>query len=407
MTLKSLRIDRKSGLSTSIQIENFLREQIISREVLPGEKLPTTSEITGKVKVSPQTVRQAISRLEKEGLVSSTPGRGTFVLDPKHSQQRSGLVNVRSVKRVAVAGSFYPEKMGGWYRRLSVSGIARQCYDFGADVMVLSQKMNNESPSKICEHLWKVQSDGIIWLYPEPEYWQTIEGLVKAQVPLVVLRRSHGRDNICSVEIDYEIVGFDAAQYFIDNGCEKILLVTYGDGESASEDGLKNGLEHGSWPSNVTQGFSRAFTYFKGASDGRVETCVLGGYKQTAVKMREVLASSGKDCGLFFVDAMQLLDYLISCRSEALEQLAGRKIIVITNRDNYNMFLPYVRELDLRTFMEVPELLGVLAVQKLANLLNGSMENTCTLFKPDTTLEKFSATKLVYEAITGKDFHKR
>jgi GntR family transcriptional regulator len=58
-----------------------LRTSIHRGTLPPGTQLPTEQDLVAKYKVSRTTVRLAISMLANEGLVTSTPGRGTFVRD--------------------------------------------------------------------------------------------------------------------------------------------------------------------------------------------------------------------------------------------------------------------------------------------------------------------------------------
>lgn len=59
-----------------------LTAQIQSRQLSPGDKLPTESEIMRGYGVSRTVVREALSRLQANGLVETRHGIGTFVLEP-------------------------------------------------------------------------------------------------------------------------------------------------------------------------------------------------------------------------------------------------------------------------------------------------------------------------------------
>jgi len=56
-----------------------LRDAIGRGELPPGSQLPTEQELGERYKVSRNTVRLALGLLANEGIISSTPGRGTFV----------------------------------------------------------------------------------------------------------------------------------------------------------------------------------------------------------------------------------------------------------------------------------------------------------------------------------------
>jgi len=72
-------IDRASGRPAYQQIAAELREAIYSRELSPGDKLPSERELLARYGTAQGTVRQALEVLKREGLLVSVQGRGVFV----------------------------------------------------------------------------------------------------------------------------------------------------------------------------------------------------------------------------------------------------------------------------------------------------------------------------------------
>lgn len=70
------------------QLENLLREKIISGEFAEGSRLPTESDLVSQYNVSRITVRQALQALAEEGWIERQQGRGTFVAG-RRTRQRS------------------------------------------------------------------------------------------------------------------------------------------------------------------------------------------------------------------------------------------------------------------------------------------------------------------------------
>ncbi|MDP1986823.1 phosphonate metabolism transcriptional regulator PhnF [Phenylobacterium sp.] len=64
------------------EIAQSLERQIRSRELTPGDKLPTEHELSRQFMVNRHTVRRALSDLQEKGIVESTQGRGSFVRRP-------------------------------------------------------------------------------------------------------------------------------------------------------------------------------------------------------------------------------------------------------------------------------------------------------------------------------------
>lgn len=62
-----------------LQIGTFIKEQIISQALSPGEKLPSVREYAVIFEVSPLTIHRTIQYLEAEGIIETKKGVGSFV----------------------------------------------------------------------------------------------------------------------------------------------------------------------------------------------------------------------------------------------------------------------------------------------------------------------------------------
>jgi GntR family transcriptional regulator len=65
------------------RLESHLRESIRSGTLRPGDPIPPESQLCQQFNVSRTTVRQALSRLVYEGLITRYRGRGSFVAEPR------------------------------------------------------------------------------------------------------------------------------------------------------------------------------------------------------------------------------------------------------------------------------------------------------------------------------------
>ena len=62
-----------------VQLADLFRQRIVKGVWKEGEKLPSLEQLVAEFEVARVTVRQAIERLTRDGLVSPQRGRGTFV----------------------------------------------------------------------------------------------------------------------------------------------------------------------------------------------------------------------------------------------------------------------------------------------------------------------------------------
>jgi DNA-binding transcriptional regulator YhcF (GntR family) len=74
-----LRIDRDGDLPLGAQLAGRIRTAVESRQLVPGDRLPSVRELADAAGVNVNTARAVYARLESEGIVRSEHGRGTFV----------------------------------------------------------------------------------------------------------------------------------------------------------------------------------------------------------------------------------------------------------------------------------------------------------------------------------------
>jgi GntR family transcriptional regulator len=76
-------IDRRSALPLYYQIQQHLLEKIRTGALKPGEPVPSEQEISGRLRISRMTARQALKSLCELGVAYSQRGKGTFVSELK------------------------------------------------------------------------------------------------------------------------------------------------------------------------------------------------------------------------------------------------------------------------------------------------------------------------------------
>ncbi len=73
-------LDRSDPRGLVDALAAALKTRIFARELPPGSKLPSESELAADYDVSRTVVREAVSRLRAAGLVDTMQGRGSYVL---------------------------------------------------------------------------------------------------------------------------------------------------------------------------------------------------------------------------------------------------------------------------------------------------------------------------------------
>ncbi len=74
-----LKIDPDSSVPIYVQIEDSIHSFIAAGQLQPGEQLPTIRELAADIRVNLNTVARAYFELDREGVISTQRGKGTFV----------------------------------------------------------------------------------------------------------------------------------------------------------------------------------------------------------------------------------------------------------------------------------------------------------------------------------------
>ncbi|WP_216828191.1 GntR family transcriptional regulator [Alkalihalobacterium elongatum] len=76
-----LRIDPKSNVPLYEQIIMQIKELRAKGIILANEKLPSVRELSSQIVINPNTVSKAYKELERQGIIVTIRGKGTFVAE--------------------------------------------------------------------------------------------------------------------------------------------------------------------------------------------------------------------------------------------------------------------------------------------------------------------------------------
>jgi GntR family transcriptional regulator len=74
-------LDSRTGVSAYMQLVHQVRRGLRAGLLREGDQLPTVKEVVDHLVISPNTVLKGYRELEREGLIDTRPGVGTFVLE--------------------------------------------------------------------------------------------------------------------------------------------------------------------------------------------------------------------------------------------------------------------------------------------------------------------------------------
>jgi len=86
-----VKVNPDSPIPLYAQVESILATGIVDGTFPPGSQLPNEDELIERYAVSRTTIRQTIQNLMRRGLIEIRRGKGTFVLQPKITQELTEL----------------------------------------------------------------------------------------------------------------------------------------------------------------------------------------------------------------------------------------------------------------------------------------------------------------------------
>ena len=90
---KNLGKNRKTSIPLYVRVESLVRNRILNGQLQPGDKLPTEEDLVKQFGVSQITIRNALSNLEREGLIVRSRAKGTFVAETVPVRKKFVITN--------------------------------------------------------------------------------------------------------------------------------------------------------------------------------------------------------------------------------------------------------------------------------------------------------------------------
>ena len=94
----SLHISANSGVPVYLQIEQQVKQCVASGLLETGDALPSTRRLAADLRVNPNTVARAFQNLERDGIIRTVPGGGTYVAEV--ASIGAGLLKAEKIRRL-------------------------------------------------------------------------------------------------------------------------------------------------------------------------------------------------------------------------------------------------------------------------------------------------------------------
>jgi GntR family transcriptional regulator len=72
-------VDPRSGVPLYLQLIEQIKRGVALGTLAPGEQLPTVKSLALSLTINPNTVARVYRELEHDGVIETSPGRGSFI----------------------------------------------------------------------------------------------------------------------------------------------------------------------------------------------------------------------------------------------------------------------------------------------------------------------------------------
>jgi len=90
-----LHVNTSSGVPVYLQIASQVKHAVAAGALKQGDALLSVRKLAAELRVNPNTVARAYQDLEREGLIRTVPGGGTYVAD-----HQPGLLKSEKLRRL-------------------------------------------------------------------------------------------------------------------------------------------------------------------------------------------------------------------------------------------------------------------------------------------------------------------
>lgn len=101
-------LNGRQNLPVYEQVIRRVKELYLRGVLRPGDRLPSVRELSAQILANPNTVSKAYQELERQGVIETRPGKGTFVAErPRVGPDERLIAELRDRLRQVVIDAVY------------------------------------------------------------------------------------------------------------------------------------------------------------------------------------------------------------------------------------------------------------------------------------------------------------
>ncbi|MGO4538234.1 GntR family transcriptional regulator [Paenibacillus sp. 2TAB19] len=217
------------------QIQQQIREKIISGRLRPSDRIPSEQELMDEFKVSKITVKNALTELADEGLVTRIQGKGTFVAADVKLAGTSSM-RIAAPNALPLIGFTIPTMKTRVIQKL-VDYMEFHLKEAGFQMILSITRESAAEESKSIRDLVDAGVQGLIVFPTEDEkYNESLLRLSLDKFPFVFIDRYLRNIETYTITSDNLGGAYDTVSYLLGKGHRHIALISPENANTAVED---------------------------------------------------------------------------------------------------------------------------------------------------------------------------
>ena len=208
------------------KILQYLKDKIVNKELLPGDRLPTEMELAQEFGVSRITSKRALEELRADGMIYRVRGRGSFVAEPGHLEKALDKTN-RGFDYKNVIAFVIPFFCTNGGIINTIRGASRVVSEKGYILDIKYSNNDLDEEKELLQTLYEKGVGGIIF-YPisDRKNLEIMTILSMNEYPIVSIDRYYESVPISYVVSDNQKGGYEVTKYLLGLGHRKIAFIS-------------------------------------------------------------------------------------------------------------------------------------------------------------------------------------
>lgn len=97
--MTGIQVDPRDRRPIYEQLITNIRDLVLRGLLAPDEQMPSVRTLAAELAINPNTIQKAYAELERQGVIYSSPGRGSFVCPDPRAMQQAEREKYRTVLR--------------------------------------------------------------------------------------------------------------------------------------------------------------------------------------------------------------------------------------------------------------------------------------------------------------------